>query len=155
MDCYHHNEGGKGLEPVRTLSNPSPVKKTGGNRHPCQPHTRTPLGEAISHEMVKARHLMHDLADHIFGHIVSTELGKEILQDLIEKKAVEVSEVWEAAGTRGNHGLGVPLRPHSDDVKRAIEQAFKDADLYDCDNRGTGSSDGDPGISADTKVEDK
>ena len=115
--------------PVRTISNPSPPKETASNRHPGRTHTRTEVDEAITHELAKARYLMHDLADHVLGHIVSTKLARDILHEFVHGKVIQV---FEATSPRNNYNRGVPLDPKSNDVQSAVQQAFEDADHYDC-----------------------
>jgi hypothetical protein len=129
MTDYKQSEDSKVVVPVRTISNPSPPKKTASNRHPGQTHTRTEVDEAITHELAKARYLMHDLADHVLGHIVSTKLARDILHKFVQDKVIQV---FEGTGPRNNHNRGVPLDPTSDDAQSAIQQAFEVADQYDC-----------------------
>ena len=90
-DCKQSADS-KVVVPVRTISNPSPPKKTASNRHPGQTHTRTEVDEAITHELAKARYLMHDLADHVLGHIVSTKLARDILHEFVHGKVIQVFE---------------------------------------------------------------
>ncbi|KAF8550255.1 hypothetical protein OG21DRAFT_444647, partial [Imleria badia] len=134
------------IVPVRDESNPSPMKQSASNRQPGQTNTRSAMDKALNRELAKARYLMDDLADHVFGHIVSTELARDILRQFIDRRIVEVFE-GEAA-----------LNPDSDseDVQRVVEQAFEDADMHDCIRPGTESDRGEPGSSStDTKGKGK
>ncbi|KAF8138768.1 hypothetical protein EV363DRAFT_1252607 [Boletus edulis] len=115
----------KVVVPARTISNPSPLKKTASNRHPGQTHTRTEIDGAMNHELANARILMHDLADHVFGHIVSTELAGYILQKFVQDRVVQVFET-------GPGNFKFPLHSQSDDAQSAVQQAFEHADRYDC-----------------------
>ncbi|KAF8448664.1 hypothetical protein L210DRAFT_3522827 [Boletus edulis BED1] len=90
MDDFKRIEHKKVVVPSRTISNPSPLKKAASNRHPGQTHTRTEIDGAMNHELAMARFLMQDLADHVLGHIVSTNLARDILQEFIQKKVVQV-----------------------------------------------------------------
>jgi len=117
-DCKQSADS-KVVAPVRTISNPSPPKKTASNRHPGQTHTRTEVDEAFSHELAKARYLMHDLADHVLGLIVSTNLARDILHKFVEDKLVQV---FETTGPRNNYNRGAPLDPKTDDAQSAVQQ---------------------------------
>jgi hypothetical protein len=139
--------------PVRTMSNPSPPKKTASNRHPGQTLTRTEVDEAITHELVKARYLMHDLADHVLGHMVSTKLARDILHKFVQDKVIQV---FEGTGLRNNYNRGVPLDPTSDGAQSAVQQAFEVAGQYDCIQADTQSDGGKAECSStDTKGKGK
>jgi hypothetical protein len=151
-DCKQ-SEDSKVVVPLRTISNPSPPKKTASNRHPGQTHTRTEVDEAITQELAKARYLMHDLADHVLGHIVSTKLTRDILHKFVQDKVIQV---FEGTGPRNNYNRGVPLDPTSDDTQSAIQQAFEVADQYDCIQADTQSDGGKAECSStDTKGKGK
>jgi hypothetical protein len=151
-DCKQSEDSNVSV-PVRTISNPSPPKKTASNRHPGQTHTRTEVDEAITHELAKARYLMHDLADHVLGHIVSTKLARDILHKFVQDKVIQV---FEGTGPRNNYNRGVPLDPTSDDTQSAIQQAFEVADQYDCIQTDTQSDGGKAECSStDTKGKGK
>ena len=153
MTHCKQSEDSKVVVPVRTISNPSPPKKAASNRHPGQTHTRTEVGEAITHELAKARYLMHDLTDHVLGHIVSTKLARDILRRLVQDKVIQV---FEGTGARNNYIRGVPLDPTSVDAQSAIQQAFEVADRYDCIQADTQSDDGKAEYSStDTKGKGK
>ncbi|KAF8134290.1 hypothetical protein EV363DRAFT_1323012 [Boletus edulis] len=126
MTDFKRIENNKVVVPPRTIDNPSPLKKTASNRHPGQTHTRTEIDGAMNHELAMARYLMQDLADHIFGHIVSTELARDILQKFVQDKHVQV---FDESSPRN---LKLPLDPTSDDAQKAIQQAFERTDWYDC-----------------------
>ena len=150
-DCKR-SEDSKVVVPIRTMSNPSPPKKTASNRHPGQTHTRTEVDEAITHELAKVRYLMHDLADHVLGHIVSTKLARDILHRFVQDNVVQV---FEGTGPRNSYNGRVPLDPKSDDAQSAVQQAFEDADQYDCIQPDTESG-GEPECpSTDTKGKGK
>ncbi|KAF8122450.1 hypothetical protein EV363DRAFT_1105842, partial [Boletus edulis] len=119
--------------PVRTEAHPS------SNLQPGQSNTRTTL-DTGNHELVMARYLMDDLADHVFGRIVSTELARDILRQFIDDGFVQV---FKQSTPRYNHNLEA-LDPSVEDVQRAIEQAFKDADMHDCIRPGTDRSESSP-----------
>lgn len=153
MNFLKLRDHGNVVVPVRTETHPSPMKQAASNRQPGQSHTRTTVDEAINHELAKARYLMDDLADHVFGHIVSTELAKDILHQFIHDGIVQV---FEGAATRYSHDDRVALDPTSDDVQCALRQAFEDADEHDCvlpDTAGNGV--GPESSSADTKAKAK
>jgi hypothetical protein len=136
MDFLKLRDHGNVVVPVRTETRPSPMKQAASNRQPGQSHTRTTMDEAINHELAKARYLVDDLADHIFGHIVSTELA----------------QVFEGTAARYNHDGKVALDSKSEDFQHAIEQAFEDADMHDCIRPGTESDGREPeSSSTDTK----
>ncbi|KAG8221297.1 hypothetical protein J3R82DRAFT_1463 [Butyriboletus roseoflavus] len=141
MNFLKLRDHGNVVVPVRTETHPSPMKQAASNRQPGQSHTRTTVDEAINHELAKARYLMDDLADHVFGHIVSTELAKDILHQFINDGIVQV---FEGAAPRYNHDDKVAIDPKSDDVQRAIQQAFEDADEHDCVRPDTDSKGAEP-----------
>ncbi|KAG8216315.1 hypothetical protein J3R82DRAFT_6382 [Butyriboletus roseoflavus] len=127
------------------------MKQAASNRQPGQSHTRTTVDEAINHELAKARYLMHmdDLADHVFGHIVSTESAEDILHQFTDDGIIQV---FEGVAPRDNHDEKVALDPKSDGVQRAIQQAFEDADERDRVRPDTDSNGGEPeSSSTDTK----
>ena len=124
------------IVPVRDESNSSPMKQSASNRQPGQTSTRTIVDTAINHELAKARYLMDDLADHVFGHIVSTELSRDILCQFIDEKIVTVIEGKDA------------LDPDSEGARHAVEQAFEDADMHDCIRLDTERDSGEPGSSS-------
>ena len=146
MTGYKRLEDNKVVVPQRTMSNPSPVKKAASNRHPSQPHTRPEVGGALAHELAKARFLMQDLADHVFGHIVSTQLARDILQKFVEDKVVLVYN-----GTDASSRFALPLDPKSDDVQRAIQEAFEAADYYACIRSNTQKGGREPETSSTDK----
>ena len=130
MDFLKLRDHGNVVVPIRTEANPSPMKKAATNRQPGQSHTRTTVDEAISHELAKARYLMDDLADHVFGHIVSTELARDILRQFVDRGIVEV---FEGMAARYDNDIGsAALDLQSEDVQRAIGQAFSDAKKHGC-----------------------
>ncbi|KAF8420927.1 hypothetical protein L210DRAFT_875500, partial [Boletus edulis BED1] len=137
MCDFKRIEDKKVVVPSRTISNPSPLKKAASNRHPGQTHTRTEIDGAMNHELAMARFLMQDLADHVLGHIVSTNLARDILQEFVHKKVIQVFD-----GTAPRN-LKLPLDPKSDDAQRAVQQAFEHASRYDC-IRDTQSGPGEP-----------
>ena len=141
MDFLKLRDHGNVVVPVRTETRPSPVKQAASNRQPGQSHTRTTMDEAINHELAKARYLVDDLADYIFGHIVSTELARDILRQFVDDGIVQVSE---RTAPRYNHNGKVALDPKSEDVQHAIEQAFEDAVTHDCIRPGTESTGREP-----------
>ncbi|KAF8433719.1 hypothetical protein L210DRAFT_3763423, partial [Boletus edulis BED1] len=116
--------------PVRTEAHPS------SNLQPGQSNTRTTL-DTGNHELAMARYLMDDLADHVFGRIVSTELARDILRQFIDDEFVQV---FKQSTPRYNHNLEA-LDPSVEDVQRAIEQAFKDVRVIE-DTKGKGNSEG-------------
>ena len=137
----------KVVVPVRTESNTSPMKQSASNRQPGQSHTRTAVAPGINHELAKAQYLADDLADHIFGHIVSTELARDILRQFVLHGIVEV---FEHSAPR------FALDPNSEDVEHAIDLAFEEADAHDCLRQGTKSDSGElEPSSADTKAKGK
>ena len=102
-DCKQSADS-KVVIPIRTISNPSPPKKTASNQHLGQTYTRTKVDEVITHELAKARYLMHDLADHVLGHIVLTKLARDILHEFVHGKVIQV---FKATGPvkSGSSGL--------------------------------------------------
>ena len=142
MDFLKLRDHGNVVVPIRTEANPSPMKKAATNRQPGQSHTRTTVDEAINHELAKARYLMDDLADHVFGHIVSTELARDILRQFVD---CGIIEVFEGMAARYDNDVGsAALDPQSEDVQRAVEQAFEDAKKHGCVRPGAESDRAEP-----------
>ena len=81
------------------------------------------MAPGINHELAKAQYLVDDLADNMFGKIVSTELARDILQQFVVHGVVEV---FEDSAPR------FALYPNSVDVEHAIDLAFEDADAHNC-----------------------
>ena len=150
MTDYERLEDNNVVTPQHTISNPSPVRKAASNRHPSQPHTRPEVGGALAHELAKARFLMQDLADHVFGHIVSTQLARDILQKFIEDKVVLVHN-----GADASSRLALPLDPKSNDVQRAIQEGFEAADYYACIRSNTQKGGSEPETSSTDKAKKK
>ncbi|KIJ09736.1 hypothetical protein PAXINDRAFT_17192, partial [Paxillus involutus ATCC 200175] len=111
--------------PVRTENHPSPPKQSASNRQPAQPHTRQPVENAIQHELAQARFIAGDLADHMFGHLVPTDIAKDILKQFI---ADGIVEIYESSSKTPNK----PLDPKSKRVRKALAAAFKDARAHGC-----------------------
>ena len=74
--------------------------------------------------VLATRNLASDLGDHMFGHLVSTELARDIFTSFIADGFVQVFEV---------HGVSQALiDPHADDTQNAIQQAFEAAAAHGC-----------------------
>lgn len=129
MSNSKYSKAAKVVVPVHTISNPSPPKRSASNRYPGQMHTCTPVDEAIAYKLAKAQYLMHDLADHILGHIVLTELAVDILHQFIHDGVIQV---LKGMGPCHNNNPKVPLNPNSNEVQMAIQQAFEKADRHNC-----------------------
>ncbi|KIJ06475.1 hypothetical protein PAXINDRAFT_20334 [Paxillus involutus ATCC 200175] len=111
--------------PVRTKGHPSPPKQSASNRQPAQPHTRGHVDNAIQHELAEAQFIAGDLADHMFGHLVPTDMAKDILKQFI---ADGVVEIYDSSSQTPNK----PLGPKSKRVRKALAAAFKDARAHGC-----------------------
>ncbi|KIJ65504.1 hypothetical protein HYDPIDRAFT_39439 [Hydnomerulius pinastri MD-312] len=108
-----------------TKNHPSPLRMSSTNRHPSQPHTRAEIDNALQCELSKARFIAHDLADHMFGHLVSTAMAKGILLSFMQDGIVSVYEgQWNSTKS--------PLDAHSLDAKLALGAAFAEARAYGC-----------------------
>ena len=103
------------------------MKQSASNRLPGQSHTHTNVVPALDRELVTGRYLIDDLADHVFGRIVSTDLASDILHQFVKIGIVKVFE-----GPKGQPKDEMALVLDSEDVLCAIEQAFEQADLHDC-----------------------
>ena len=130
----------------RTTTNPSPVKQSASNRPPGQTHGRTEMDGALDNELPVAQCLMQDLADHVFGHIVSTELARDILQNFVEDNIVQVFD-----GEPEPHNTNL-IDPKSDEARNAVRQAFEYAKKHTCRQPGAQSDVGESeSSSADMK----
>lgn len=105
--------------PQRTRNHPSPIKTSASNRHSGQPATREPVDRAIQHELADGRILAHDLAGHMFGHLVPLDLARSILQQFISSGTLQVSSEAEDPA--------IPLDPPSTDALSAIHEAYENA----------------------------
>ena len=104
------------------------MKQSASNRLPGQSNTHNDVVPALDRELVTGRYLIDDLADHVFGHIVSTELASDILHQFVKIGIVKVFE-----GSKGQlKDDEMALVPDSENVRCAIEQAFEQAGLHDC-----------------------
>ncbi|KAF8550239.1 hypothetical protein OG21DRAFT_1499912 [Imleria badia] len=72
--------------------------------------------------LASKRSLAGDLADHVFGHLVSTELARDILTTFVIDGVVQVFEGYSET----------PSEPHSEYVQRALGQAFEGAAAHGC-----------------------
>ena len=81
--------------------------------------------------LVVKQNLAGDLASHMFGHSVSTDLVRDILTAFVTDGVVEVFEVARVI-PHDEQVSGAPFDPHSEDVQRAIGQAFEAAAAHDC-----------------------
>ncbi|KIJ07673.1 hypothetical protein PAXINDRAFT_173363 [Paxillus involutus ATCC 200175] len=111
--------------PVRTEDHSSPTKQSASNRQPSQPHTRGHVDNAIQHELAQARFIADDLGDHMFGHLVATDIAKDILKQFI---ADGVVDIYDSSSETPNK----PLGPKSKRVRKALAAAFKDARAHGC-----------------------
>ncbi|KAF9235302.1 hypothetical protein BU15DRAFT_78134 [Melanogaster broomeanus] len=121
--CAYENEPSS----IRTKNHPSPAKQSASNRHPGQPHMRTPVDAAIQHELAEARFVSDDLADHIFGHLVPTDLARDILKKFVANGTVEVCEGKPSAGASAT-----VLDEKCDAVQSALDAAFEAAKVHGC-----------------------
>ncbi|KAF8838984.1 hypothetical protein BDN67DRAFT_970717, partial [Paxillus ammoniavirescens] len=120
-----HDYGNTPDVPVRTENHRSPPKQSASNRQPAQPHTRQPVDNAIQHELAGARFIAGDLADHMFGHLVPTDMAKDILKQFI---ADGVVKIYNSSSDTPNK----PLGPKSEAVRKALAAAFEDARANGC-----------------------
>ncbi|KAF9232821.1 hypothetical protein BU15DRAFT_67106, partial [Melanogaster broomeanus] len=117
------------IEPssIHTKNHPSPAKLSASNRHPGQPHTRAPVDAAIQHELAEARFVADDLADHMFGHLVSTDMARDILKKFVANGTVEVCEGKPSVGASAT-----VLDKKSEAVQRVLDAAFEAAKAHGC-----------------------
>ncbi|KIJ15390.1 hypothetical protein PAXINDRAFT_169232 [Paxillus involutus ATCC 200175] len=115
--------------PVRTENHQSPTKQSASDRQPGQPHTRGHVDNAIQHELARARFIAGDLADHMFGHLVPTDMAKDILKQFI---ADGVVEIYDSSSE-------TPLGPKSKGVRKALAAAFEDARAHGCIRSDSGA----------------
>ncbi|KAF8141240.1 hypothetical protein EV363DRAFT_1307538 [Boletus edulis] len=73
--------------------------------------------------------LAGDLASHMFGHLVSTEVARDVLTTFIVDGVIQVFKGVVHHNEQLHEG---PFDPHSEDVQRALEEAFKVATAHDC-----------------------
>ncbi|KAF9232826.1 hypothetical protein BU15DRAFT_80781 [Melanogaster broomeanus] len=84
--------------------------------------TRAPVDGAIQHELAEARFIADDLADHMFGHLVPTDMARDILKKFVVDGVVEVCESKPSVGASATI-----LDKKSEAVQRALDAAFKDS----------------------------
>ncbi|KAF9240281.1 hypothetical protein BU15DRAFT_61606 [Melanogaster broomeanus] len=121
--CAYENEPSS----IRTKNHPSPAKQSASNHHPGQPHTRAPVDATIQRELADARFIADDLADHMFGHLVPTDMARDILKKFVAEGTVEVCEGKPSVGASAT-----VLDKKSEAVQRALDAAFKAAKVYGC-----------------------
>ncbi|KAF9230791.1 hypothetical protein BU15DRAFT_83176 [Melanogaster broomeanus] len=118
------------IEPssIRTKNHPSPAKQSASNRHPSLPQKRAPVDATIQHGLAEARFgVADDLADHMFGHLVSTDLARDILKKFVADGVVEVCEGKPSVGASAT-----VLDKKSEAVQRALDAAFEAAKANRC-----------------------
>ncbi|KIJ67220.1 hypothetical protein HYDPIDRAFT_25692 [Hydnomerulius pinastri MD-312] len=104
------------------------VRSSASNAVPSQRHTKEPIEEGLKAELVGATFLSDDLADHMFGSLISTELASKILKGLLTKGMVKVEK--EVAGKVTEVAIG------SKDAKAAVNQARERALAHGCKRPG-------------------
>lgn len=100
------------------------------------------------------RSLVDDLVGHMFGHLVPLELARDVLTSLIISGTVQV---FERVVLPDELVSEAPIDPCSENrVRRAVEQAFKDAAARDCIRLPLeGNAPEEPSPSADQEVAGK
>ncbi|KAI6038670.1 hypothetical protein EDC04DRAFT_3090672 [Pisolithus marmoratus] len=91
--------------PVRTADKNSPMKQSAGNKHPSENHTRDVVDGQMNHELTKARYRSPDLADLMFGDLVTTSLARDILERFLADGTVICKEVKSKEGEETRHAL--------------------------------------------------
>jgi hypothetical protein len=79
--------------------------------------------------LVAKQNLAGDLAGHMFGHLVSIDLARDILTTFVIDGVVQI---FEGMIPRDEQASEAPFDPHSEDVQRALGQAFEAAAAHDC-----------------------
>lgn len=74
-----------------------------------------------------------DLASHMFGHLVSAEVARDILTTFINDGVVQV---FEGQISHDEQVSDAPFSPHSEDVQRAVAEAFEATTAHDCIHPG-------------------
>ena len=115
--------------PNRTKNHPSPTKPSSSNRHPGPPATREPVDKAIRRELAEARFTADDIADQMFGHLVPTNLARDILGKLVSSGDVQV---YAREGQSDAEDSKQPLDPNSQDVLCALDDACENAKRHAC-----------------------
>ncbi|KAI6130109.1 hypothetical protein EV401DRAFT_655071 [Pisolithus croceorrhizus] len=122
LRLIHHARRGDQDIQARTKNKQSPVKQSAGNKHPSENHTRDVVDSEINHELSKARYRALDLADLMFGHLVTTSLARDILERFLVDGVV----------TCRKHQSKESHRPESDEARHALEAAYADAVAHAC-----------------------
>ncbi|KAI6126632.1 hypothetical protein F5141DRAFT_1288935 [Pisolithus sp. B1] len=103
--------------PVRTTDKKSPMKQSAGSKRPSENHTRDVVDDQINHELTKARYRSLDLADLMFGHLVTTRLARDILDRFLADGTVTCEEI----------------KPNEEEETRhALNAAYADAVAHAC-----------------------
>ncbi|KAI6107819.1 hypothetical protein EDD16DRAFT_1523100 [Pisolithus croceorrhizus] len=102
--------------PVRTTDKKSPMKQSAGSKHPSENHTRDVVDGQINHELTKARYRSLDLADLMFGHLVTTRLARDILERFLADGTVTCEEIKPNEEEETRHALNAA---HADTVAHA------------------------------------
>ncbi|KAF9230794.1 hypothetical protein BU15DRAFT_68891 [Melanogaster broomeanus] len=84
--------------------------------------TRAPVDASIQHELAEARFIADDLADHMFGHLVPTDMARDILKKFVVDGVVEVCESKPSVGASATI-----LDKKLEAVQRALDAAFEGA----------------------------
>ncbi|KAI6160687.1 hypothetical protein EDD17DRAFT_756407 [Pisolithus thermaeus] len=93
------------------------MKQSAGSKYPSENHTRDVVDGQINHELTKARYRSLDLADLMFGHLVTTRLARDILDRLLADGTVTCEEI----------------KPNEEEETRhALDAAYTDAVAHAC-----------------------
>ncbi|KAI6130879.1 hypothetical protein EV401DRAFT_2066054 [Pisolithus croceorrhizus] len=94
------------------------MKQSAGSKHPSKNHTRDVDDDQINHELTKARYRRSlDLADLMFGHLVTTSLARDILDRFLADGTVTCEEI----------------KPNEEEETRhALNAAYADAVAHAC-----------------------
>ncbi|KAI6163576.1 hypothetical protein EDD17DRAFT_478850 [Pisolithus thermaeus] len=93
------------------------MKQSAGSKHPSENHTRDVVDGQINHELTKARYRSLDLADLMFGHLVTTRLARDILDRFLADGTVTCEEI----------------KPNEEEETRhALNAAYADAVAHAC-----------------------
>ncbi|KAI6027026.1 hypothetical protein EDC04DRAFT_216100 [Pisolithus marmoratus] len=91
--------------PARTADKNSPMKQSAGGKHPSENRTRDVVDRQIHHELTKTRYRSLDLVDLMFGHLVTTNLARDILDRLLADGTVTCKEAESKKEAEAHHAL--------------------------------------------------
>ncbi|KIJ64033.1 hypothetical protein HYDPIDRAFT_28927 [Hydnomerulius pinastri MD-312] len=104
------------------------VRSSLSNAMPGQHHTKVAIEDGLKVELVGATFVADDLADQMFGSLISTELASEVLAGLLTEGMVTVEKEMDEKKTE--------VASHSNDARAAVRHALERALAHGCKRPG-------------------